>query len=239
MSIRINDLPMLVDFFIQVGQAVIDIGARLLSYLSAFDLHIICGIKGLKDNAHVMDVSVANSLVRSVLYVSQDAKLGGFFRGVGGESIQLQGDEYIDWHKVHHVQVSHEISGDLHSNITIYVDGATYKAVSVDFPLLTTSDWTPCHVLYNKNAEAEVGEANCLFIAAIMIYGVRQNPSVRAAMLLHCQKYTRPRSSGHMFGPGEYAVSVAGNRDLEFIGEPKKMTVSRFEKVAYAPKDSF
>ncbi|WP_148648363.1 hypothetical protein [Sphingobium cupriresistens] len=92
--------PFLIQFFIQIGEAVVSAGYKILAKFSNQDICLIMGAHSVPKNfAHIIDCSSKFSKMRTILHFDENGKFGSYISGIQGENIRLRSNADFDFEK--------------------------------------------------------------------------------------------------------------------------------------------
>jgi hypothetical protein len=219
LTVDFHGLANIAQFFVQLGEAVVELGHKVLQAISDQEIHMLVGVPRLpKEVAHIVDVAHPAARMRTILYLTELGALGLLLQGMNRESIRVHTTALIDWSDIRHICYSVTIDESLNTHVWLYVDGEVAGHVQADFPILSTADWQHFDVLYNRKHEQTEGQPFEFFWANMLVYAKTLSVIDRAKLLVYNDEQRADEGRGLLFPSGAYGRSPPGGSDISVEG---------------------
>lgn len=214
----------LVNLFIQIGQAIVMFGSKIISSFSNQDIYIIAGITQIpKESMVIVDAIDKVDRCRFTVSIRQNGALSIVIQGMNNEKIFLDTISYLNWSRPVIFHFSCKITYDLRTITSVYVNDVEKCQVISDFPILIYSEWDSLDVLVNKRRGDEEGQPFEIYLKFVGVYGKNVSPIEKAQNLLWADGLRdQAESSGILIGSGSYMHGEIGNPNFTEIGNDIK-----------------
>ena len=219
-AMNIRPLP---DVLVQIGDATLAIGLRLLKSVVDFELHALVMVPD-QDSDHVaavnflIDSLYEGSAMRLSLTLNKRLMPSLFISGLQEVSARVDADRLIDWSHPRHIHASVRIDDDLSTLLELWVDGTLVGRLRVPEPLFVFSDPLDYATYYNRAVDGEP-QAFSFAVGAIGMFGREVGPIDRAQLLLYVdEKRQDPELPLTLYTSGSFGRAARGTNDVDMTG---------------------
>lgn len=216
----------LTNILIQLGEATLESGRRLIKQVVDVELHAIIVVPPQSDesiaDANVLfDAQYEGSSMRLSLVLNK--RLMPSFRvgGLQGVGLRVDADRLIDWSEARYLRASLRIEDDLSTVMEIAVDGQRIGRARTDEPLFVLSDPLDYESFHNRAVDGPSQQFS-FGVAQVMMVGRELDVAAAAEMTMYLMgQRTKPDLNVVLYRPGSYGHSRKGTKDLQMSGEVK------------------
>jgi hypothetical protein len=215
---------------VQIGEATLATGLRLLKSVVDLDLHALVVVPD-QDSGHVSDVNFLldsqyeDTPMRISLVLNKRLMPSLFVSGLQGVAARVDCDRLIEWSEPRYIHAAVRIDDDLSTLLELWVDGTLVGRRRVSEPLFVLSDPLDYENYYNRAVD---GEPQLFSFAAgiIGMYSRELGPIERANFLIYMDN--KRQDSGLplvLYTPKSFGRAARGAKDLTMTGTVRHVSV--------------
>jgi hypothetical protein len=217
-----NVLP-LTQVIVQIGDATLATGLRLLKSVVDFDLHALLVVPH-QDSSQISDVNFLldsryeGSAMRISLTLNKRLMPSLFVSGLQGVAARVGCDRLINWNEPRYIHAAIRIDDDLSTLLELWVDGTVVGRKRIAEPLFVLSDPLDYENYYNRAVDGEP-QLFSFAMAEIALYSRELGPIERAQLLLYMsEKRQDPELPLMLYTSKSFGQAVRGTKDLTMTG---------------------
>lgn len=224
LSMNLREVRPLANILLQLGQATITAGRKLLKSLIDLELHALIvvppqDVQPLEGTHYLFDANYQGTAMRFSLVLDTNLIPSFFVYGLQGVGAIVRSDRIVDWSKPRYVHASVTIEEDLSTRLQLVIDGVRVGQYLVGEPLFVLSNIRDYDLFHNRAFNSDSQQLSFGF-AAFVVVSADLSPMVRAATLQYMLNAQSQGDSTFIFyKPGAFASAPKGSTDLEMTGD--------------------
>ena len=224
---------MLANALVQLGQATLLAGARLLRTLSNHDSYTIIGLEDRPiptdhKTSYIFDSKSPHSPMRISLSLDNRLAPKAMITSIHGQSLQLRSDRLIEWGRTHCIHLSVHMEMDMQTKATLSVDGEIVASAIHPEPIWVITDAVNFETFWNKAHDAE-GQDFSFALCRHLVFSREMSELEYANMLLFTEEATSEIDSKvSLFHPNSHGHAPMGSTDLRMSGKVTATTISEW-----------
>jgi hypothetical protein len=189
MTLNLMNIQPLADLLVQIGEATLAAGRKLLRSVVEFEIYALVVIPEQEPNAvqavnYLFDSRYEGSEMRISMSLNARLMPSFFVSGLQGSWGRVDCDRLIDWSEPRLLNALLIIEDDLSTTIELAVDGIRVGRLSVKFPLFVLSDPLDYESYHNKAADGQP-QRFTFAVGQVLMIGRELGPKERANVLLY------------------------------------------------------
>jgi hypothetical protein len=227
LTLKIGDLAPLRQMLVQLAEATLVVGLKLLRAATQQELHLVLVVPETPSReTYLLDAAYPGSPMRFSLMLDKRGVPIARLVGLDGSQIKVGGNRLVTWDRPHHLQLSVSVTDDLHTRLDLCLDGSSLGWAEMKAPVFITSDWLDFDVVHNKATDSPPQDFG-FGLAELLQVGHNLSPSDRANMLLYEErKRCDPDLKLVFYGARSFGRAPPGKRNLTMNGTVKHVSVA-------------
>ncbi len=219
-SFGINGQHILDNLIIQIADLFLDIGLKLVRKLTDFEFYFTIYFDSLVDSKNenfIFDYTLPSTNCRISFYTFQST-LRVFLCDLVGRSVNLEINEVVPCKELILVNISHGISDELQSRVTVSINGLKVLDTTIQEPLIMLNQVGSFQGYFNRSREQELQDFE-FGIGEIVMFGNILEDIKKAELYLHFSETETEKLV--YYDRQSYGHSSPGTTDLEMVGNVK------------------
>lgn len=226
LSVRVGALALVPKALAQIAQTVLDLGVKVLREVGEFESHILIAVppQKRKTAGYMMDW-VRDEGSRVSLMLTPDLRLAFQVIGSNRVSAIVVSEEFIEWNRLRHVELVHEVLPGPSARLSIAVDGAKVAESNISFGLAIDADPLESHSYLNRSKEDPGAGVEFQLAEELMYKGARTIDEQAKLLAYFRSKLNKKGLSALSFSSGSYGYAPPGTNDLTLVGNVTRCRV--------------
>lgn len=226
MTLNLMNMQPLANLLLQVGEATLAAGRKLLRSVVEFEIYALVIIPDQDPNAvqevnYLFDSRYEGSEMRISMWLNARLMPSVFVSGLQGAWIRVDSDRLIDWSKPKLLYASLTIEDNLSTTIELAVDGVRVGRSQVSFPLFVLCDPLDYDSYHNRAVDGQPQKFT-FAVGQVLMIGRELGPEERANVLLYISsKRSDPELKVMCYSSESFALAKKGTKHLTMTGQVK------------------
>lgn len=212
------------NYLIQLGDATLDAGRRLIKQLIDIELHALLVVpiqpaSAIGSQNFILDSIYPGTSMRVGLLLNKLLKPVFFVSSLQGVSTHVECDRIIDWTKPRYVRASMRIEDDLSTVLDLLVDGERVGRTRVDDVFFVDSSPSGYERFHNRahNGQPQLFSFG---LSELVVFGAELAPKDNANMILWMLAPTEdPNLITTLYSPNSYGHASPGTSAIMMTGD--------------------
>ena len=220
----------LMQILLQLGDATLAAGLRLLKRVVNFDLHALLVVPDQHSDHvanvnYLLDYRYEGSAMRFSLILNKRLMPSLFVSGLQGIPAQVDCDRLITWTEPRYIHGAMRIDDDLSTILELWVDGTLVGRVRVPELLFVLSDPLDYENYHNRAADGEP-QLFSFALGEVALYSRELEPIERAGFLLYMnEKRQDPELPLILYTSKSFGQAPRGTKDVKMTGTVRPVKV--------------